>query len=119
MADPGVSDAEKEKLLAEIGVEPSSVSVPKQAPSSPRIPAPPPPAAAVPLPAPAPAAARPEPAWWRHRHAAAGVGMALAGSAWTMVAVGFGDPFAGGLAALALGGAAAALLRPVPIRKKS
>lgn len=41
----------------------------------------------------------------------------MVGSAWTMVAVGFAEPVAAGLAALALGGAAAVLLRPPP--KKS
>ncbi len=116
MAESGVSDAERDKLLAEIGVEPSSAVVPRPAPpSSPRVPVPPP-APALPPP---PAAERSAPGWWRHRQTAAGLAMALAGSAWTMVAVGFGDAFAGGLAALALGGAAAALLRPIPIQKKS
>ena len=45
--------------------------------------------------------------------------MAAAGSAWTAVALGYGEPFAGGLAALALGGAAAAMRRPFPLPKKS
>lgn len=121
MAEPGVSDQEKERLLAEIGVEPSSVMIR-------RVESAPPPSAApapvVPVPVVAPAAtpsaapARAYPAWLEQRHAAAGGVLAIVGAAWTSVALAFGRPGAAVLAALALGAGTAALFRPPPRKSR-
>ena len=135
MSDVQVSDAEKERLLAEIGVEPSSIMI-RRAPSTPAAPPPlpePPPepvvTALIPAPAlpppvpvtralPAPAVAPPPsapraPSWiWERRRLIAAVAMLSAGSAWMAMWMASDRPAAAGLALLGIGAGAWVALRP-------
>ncbi|HEX7899026.1 MAG TPA: hypothetical protein VF950_14780 [Planctomycetota bacterium] len=134
MSDVPVSDAEKERLLAEIGVEPSSIMI-RRAPSTPAAPPPlpePPPepvvAALIPapvpalpppapvtraLPAPAVAPAPRAPSWiWERRRLIAAVAMLSAGSAWMAMWMASDRPAAAGLALLGIGAGAWVALRP-------
>lgn len=118
MNDLPVSDAEKERLLAEIGVEPSSVMIPAAPPPLPVLSPPPAPAPPtrtvedvdVPPPAP-PEPRRPSRVWARRRALAAAV-MLSAGSAWLSMWMVSERPAAAGLAALGIVAGTWVLLRP-------
>jgi hypothetical protein len=123
VGEPQVSDAEKERLLAEIGVEPSTVMIRRREENPP--PPPPPSEAPPPLPAPAPPprlafqepaappAAPRRPSWiWAHRHPVAGFLTLAAGSAWMAMWLASGRATAGVLAALGVAAGAWSALRP-------
>lgn len=140
MGDPQVSDAEKERLLAEIGVEPSSVilrpasstglrPVPPRPESSTSLrPVPPAPAPTAPptasssrLPAvrtvetpdePPPEPPRPRSWLWAERRLVSAVVMLAAGSAWLALSMASGSLTAAGLAALAIAAGGWVALRP-------
>lgn len=123
MGELQVSDAEKERLLAEIGVEPSTVMIRRREDNPPPLPPPPPEAAPPPLPAPAPPPrlafeAPPDapprrPSWiWAHRHPLAGFVTLAAGSAWMAMWLASGRSTAAALAALGIAAGAWMSLRP-------
>ena len=104
MTDAHVSDAEKERLLAEFGGAPSAAPVrPAPAPESLVR------SASVPAAAPAPRA--PSRLWPRRRLLAAVV-MLTAGAAWIAAWMVSGRPAAAGLALLGVAGGAWLALRP-------
>lgn len=131
MGDPQVSDAEKERLLAEIGVEPSSVIL-RPASSTASRPVPPRPTSSTTIPAAAPASSSrlpavrtvetpdeppPEPprprSWlWAERRLVSAVVMLAAGSAWLALSMASGSLTAAGLAALAIAAGGWVALRP-------
>jgi hypothetical protein len=134
MGDLTVSEAEKERLLAEIGVEPSSVilrpassaslrpvsspgarpvsstTIPAAAPaSSARLPA----VRTVEMPdEPPPAPPRPRSWIWSERRLVSAVVLLVAGSAWLALTMASGRLSAAGLAALAISAGGWVALRP-------
>ena len=116
MTDAQVSDAEKARLLVEIGGEPSPAA---SGPAPAALPAP---FSQGPAQAPAPAQAatsaapaRPPRALariWPHRRLVAAVVMLTAGSAWIAMWMVSGRPAAAGLALLGIAGGAWVALRP-------
>jgi len=109
-----VSDAEKERLLAEIGVEPT-VMIRRREPD---LPPPSPPPAPPPAPAPlprleAPAAVPRKPSWiGAHRQAIAAFLTLGVGSAWMAAWIASGRTGAAALAALGIAAGAWTALRP-------